>query len=138
MYDYYATNFGFHSPSYPTTCNYSSPETNPSCDYRFPRCGFHTVYNGPNFQTCDGAVNVARMERENSMHFQTDNAPSKLDNFTSTLHHFPSASPNINVTGGLNEELHTKTCSILDELCSDEGTETYQNDCMIIGIKTYF
>ncbi|XP_029187868.2 homeobox protein MOX-1-like [Acropora muricata] len=138
MYDYYATNFGFHSPSYPTTYNYSSPETNSSCDYRFPRCGFHTVYNGPNFQTCDGAVNVARMERENSMHFQTDNAPSKLDNFTSTLHHFPSASPNINVTGGLNEELHTKTCSILDELCSDEDEKMEANKSKLRKERTVF
>lgn len=141
MFDYYATNFGFHSSSHSNTGTYaySSPEMNPSCDYRFPCCGFHTVYNGTNFQTCEGAANVARMERESSMQMQANNTPSKLDNFTSTLHHFPLASTsNINATGRLNEELHTKACSILDELCSDEGMETYQNHCTIIGIKTYF
>ena len=125
MYDFYSTNFAYQAPSYPSTYAYRNPEMNTSCSYRFPNYGFHTGHNGPRFPPCERVPNVARVE---SMRMVADNTPSKPDNYTRTLHHFPPTPPsNTHSIRGFNDEPLKKSCNvdkIIEEL-SDEGKMTH-------------
>lgn len=127
MYDFYSTNFAYQAPPYPNTYAYGSPDMNTSCSYRFPSYSFHTGHGGrgPTYQPCERVPNVARVE---SMRMVADNVPSKPENCTRTLHHFPpTPSPNMNAIRGYTyDEPLKKPCSvdkILEEL-SDEGKRT--------------
>lgn len=135
MYDLYSTNFAYQAPSYPNSYAYSNPEMISSCRYHFQDYGYPARHNVSGFQPCDRVPNVARVERTRIV---ANNTPSKPDNNTRTLHHFPPSPPqNVHVIRGFNDEQPKKLCNAdksFEDL-SDEGNVLFEARCKIMAFR---